>query len=548
MIGSIAELEEKGSIDGKKLEKGSINDIHINTINPITLECPDCGKVMHRTPEVIDVWYDSGSAPFAQFHYPFENKEEFEAAFPYDYIVEAVDQTRGWFYTLHVLATILFDKPAYKNVAVSGLLCDERGEKMSKSRGNVIKPADVFAKYGVDATRLVMASYPLGNQIKFGYGPFQESIMPFFNTLWNSYIFIRPLMEKAGQLKNLRLEDEWILARTRLLVRSITQRIDKHEYSVALHELISFVNDDLSRWYIKLIRDREDEDVLGCIFKSVMKNVLKMLALFAPFISEYLYTAIFDESVHFSDWPVLEEVSDNDLLLVDDMTVARDVLAGILAARDKAGIGVRWPISEVVIDADDKLCNSVSHMQDLLKKQANVKSIEFRKFPVSYDMKPNYRVLGKEFGQETAGVIGLLNDNKDKVIENASEQKDLVLDGKTIKPEHVQLLKKVPVEWELAEVRGASIYLFKRLDAKLEAEGYTREAIRRVQQLRKKAGLSKEDKVPIVIMTAYQGLDNDAIARKVGATEVRLQSNPPLQSKNMSVDKIKGVDFQFFIV
>ncbi|MBU1975087.1 MAG: isoleucine--tRNA ligase [Nanoarchaeota archaeon] len=551
-IGSIKELMEKGKINGKPIGK-PIDDLHIMTVNPIEIDCPKCKKPMKRTPEVIDCWYDSGSATFAQWHYPFEHKAEFERAFPYDYIVEAVDQTRGWFYTLHVLAAILFDKPAYKNVAVAGLMCDEKGEKMSKSKGNIIQPNEIFDKYGVDATRLVMASYALGNQLKFGDSQFQEIVMPFFNTLWNTYNFISPIIaEKAKKIdpKNLKVEDNWILLKLKKLTIDLTNHLDNHEYNVGLTKIMEYVEEDMSRWYIKLIRDRVDDEKehLNSILSHCFETLMRLLAPYAPYITEYLYREVYDKSVHFESWPRLETLTSDEENLQEDMANAREIVAGVLGARDKAGIGVRWPLAECIIDTqDEKIKRAVASLSELIKKQTNIKEIVVKKFAVEYDMKPNYRNLGKEFGQETADVIGLIQKEKKKVIDAITQGNEAVNLGKyKIVPDHINLVKQVPVEFSNSDIKGASIYLLKSMNEELEEEGFTREVIRRVQQLRKEAELQKTDRINLAIITKYPNLTNhaDHIKEKVGADSIVIAEKCEKNFKHTSRSKIKDIEFE----
>ncbi|MFH1915857.1 MAG: isoleucine--tRNA ligase, partial [Nanoarchaeota archaeon] len=565
-IGSIEELEKKGKIKGKLITKGSIADLHITTVDTITITCTKCKKDMSRTPEMIDCWYDSGSASFAQFHYPFENKDLFEKAFPYDFIVEAVDQTRGWFYTLHVLAVILFDKPAYRSVAVAGLMCDENGEKMSKSKGNIIKPNEIFDKYGVDATRLVMASYPLGNTLRFGSTVFEATVMPFFNTLWNSCLFLRPIIRPydseqkkidafIAALKEvedkLQVEDHWIILKTKDLVSRVTDSLEKHEYNIAISAIISFVNEDLSRWYIKIIRDRVEEEgvVLNPVISFCFDRLFRLLAPFTPYISEYMFRELRGEGVHFQSWPPVEKIEKKELLLLEDMDAAREIVAGILAARDKAGLGVRWPLAEVVVDTEEKkLVSAVKNLKGLIMKQTNVKKVVVKKFKVTHIAKPDVRNIGKSFGTQTAEILEALTiDEKKRIGKEFSEGKEKVkLESFTLEKEHVELVKEIPVEFEYAPIKNADIYILKTLSEELEEEGFSREIIRRVQQMRKEADLAKTDRIELAITTAYGGLAKHEkhIAEKVGAVEVSITKEPAKKKHEKLLDvKVKDIEF-----
>ncbi|MFH1072355.1 MAG: isoleucine--tRNA ligase [Nanoarchaeota archaeon] len=575
-IGSIKELEEKGKLDGKSIKTSGrhIDDLHITSVDPITIECPKCRKQMSRTPEVIDCWYDSGSAPFAQFHYPFENKEKFEKAFPYDFIVEAIDQTRGWFYTLHVISALLFDKPAYRNVAVAGLMCDEKGEKMSKSKGNIIKPEELFDKYGIDAVRLVMASYPLGDNIKFGKSQFDESIMPFFNTLWNTYLFVKPIIAPISNVsvkkkhtkglkikeeiesnlkavqKELKTEDRWLISRVNSLAQQVTEQLEMQGYSAALTTLTGFLEEDLSRWYIKLIRGRVEEEgvLLNHILQYVMNTYLRLLAPFAPYLTEFLYHDLYKSSVHFESWP---EKGKSDEQLEKDMRNGHEIVTAILGARDKVNIGVRWPLAEVVIDTKDKdIAAAAKTMAEVVKKQANIKKITVREFKVHYTLKPNYRNLGHTFGQETADVIELINQNKEKLAKEFEQGKEKVkLEKHEILPEHVDMLKEIPKEYVLSEMKNASLYLLTQMNESLEEEGFAREVIRRIQQLRKDENLNKTDVIELMIVTNYTGLakHDAAIKKKVGAKHLEITAAHDKSKTYKAAQEFKVKEIEFWV-
>ena len=252
---------------------------------------------MTRVSDVIDCWYDSGSASFAQFHYPFENKKEFERRFSYDYIAEAIDQTRGWFYTLHVLGAVLFDKPAYKNVICMGHIVDANGEKMSKSKGNIIKPREIIDKAGVDAVRLQFFTSDSGNQKRFSYDLMKENVLGFLNVLYNCHSYYKQLNSKKSSEK---IEDKWILSRLNNTIKEVTEYLNNYELSKPFERLNNFVVNDFSRKYIKITRDREDtKEIIG----EVLEKISLLLAPFAPYISEYIYSDFSKDSIHLSAWP-----------------------------------------------------------------------------------------------------------------------------------------------------------------------------------------------------------------------------------------------------
>ena len=360
IIGSIEELKKEAI----KLPKEKI-DLHKPWIDKIKIKC-SCGKEMTRIKDVIDCWYDSGSASFAQFHYPFENKKEFEKRFPYDFIAEGIDQTRGWFYTLHVLGAVLFDKPAYKNVICMGHVVDEKGEKMSKSKGNIIKPGEIIEKAGVDAVRLQFCTTDVGNSKRFSYELMNESVIPFLNVLYNCSNYYLQLENKKNKLN---LEDKWILSRMNSLIEEVTGELEKYSLDKAFQKIFDFVVNDFSRKYIKITREREDtKEIIG----EVLEKTSLLLAPFAPYISEYLYSNFSKDSVHLSDWPK-QDKKKIDKELEKEMESAMKIIEMGFAERDKIGIGLKWPLKKAIISG--KNIDIDEELTEILKSQLNVKEI-----------------------------------------------------------------------------------------------------------------------------------------------------------------------------
>src|SRR3989338_4893506 len=289
IIGSIEELK-KNSV--KKLAEKEI-DLHKPWIENVKLKCK-CSKEMARVSEVIDCWYDSGCASFAQFHYPFENKEYFKKRYPYDFIAEGIDQTRGWFYTLHAIGTILFGKEAYKNVICAGHIVDENGEKMSKSKGNIIPQREIFDNVGVDATRLQFCTSDTGNQKRFSANLVKESVLPFLTILINANKYCS---ESENGKETQKIEDKWILSRLNSTINNATSFLEKFDINNAYAEISGFVVNDLSRVYIKMTRERKTKPIL----KEVLMKIVLILAPFAPYISEYIYSQFSKNSVHLSN-------------------------------------------------------------------------------------------------------------------------------------------------------------------------------------------------------------------------------------------------------
>lgn len=507
IIGSIAELKEKSGVE--------VDDLHLGTVDKITYPCPVCSSqnaesrgTMRRTPEVIDCWFDSGSAPFAQFHYPFENKDLFEASYPYDFISEAIDQTRGWFYTMLVVNTILFDNAPYKNVAVAGLLSDENGEKMSKSKGNIIKPLETFAQVGVDGVRLAMTSYALGNSIRYGPSIFKEQINPFFTTLWNSFLYAQTYMSRFDLSgfevhDAVELEDEWMISKTNSMIEDVTNHLENHEYNHAMNLLIDFVSNTFSRTYIKLIRERTNDvdKELAYVFRFVLDAVIKVLAPFAPYVTEYIYQNFLKQesgswSVHFDSWP---KVGYQNKDLEREFEQAQTIIQGILAAREKAKIGVRWPLSNVKI-LSEKITNLQKNILELVKVQTNIKEIEFvNRFDVDLEFEIDYKLLGSEFGTETGDVIPAVKKNMDLVSKTLNQSDSVVIDKWTLHRDLFKITKIIPEPYVMAPFSYGEIYLDTTITSELESEGFARELTRRIQNLRKVAGLQKDDVIKLSV-------------------------------------------------
>ena len=414
IVGSIRELKEKsaGKINEKEI------DLHKPWIDNIMLKCSKCKGEMKRVSEVIDCWYDSGSASFAQFHYPFENKDEFEKRFPYDFIAEAIDQTRGWFYTLHVLGTMLFDDIAYKNVICAGHIVDENGEKMSKSKGNILNPDKVTEEVGVDATRLQFCIFDTGDAKRFGINMVKERVVPFLNVLYHTFQFYLQLTHNNKAEK--KIEDEWILSRLNNLIKETTNALENYNIEDGLKPIMDFVITDFSKTYIKIIRERDDKSVEKVV-GEILDKVSKLLAPYVPNITEIIHKEFGKESVHLSSFPKADEKSINKKL-EEEFEMMLKIIEKGMAERDKLKIGLKWPLQKAEIVTKNKINKEI---QEIIKKQLNVKNLEIKQgkeASVKLDAKLTEELESEGFVREILRKIqderkkaGLKKENKIKL-------------------------------------------------------------------------------------------------------------------------------------
>jgi len=565
MIGSRKELAERAASN-----PGDV-DLHRPYIDAVKLKCP-CGGVMERVPYVIDCWYDSGAASFAQFHYPFENKQLFEESFPYDFISEATDQTRGWFYTLLVLSTILFDRPAYKNCVVGGLLLDDNGEKMAKSKNNILDPWELFNTFGVDAVRLQMCSQAPWNARRFGKESLNESVVPMLRTLWNCYSFTARylLLDKFDPRdaqpdeRTLATEDRWILSKANTLVEDVTAALDKNEYHVAVEKINNFIVEDVSRWYIKLIRDRlwlEDAQHIHASKKAAymtLQKVFERLSLvlspIAPFIAEELYqnlvkTEDAPESVHLLSWPKPER---RDKQLELEMDVARKIFEAGSSCRQNADIKLRHPIQKVTVAGDRTVKQTVLSLKDVIIKQLNAKEVEFiEELPdLTYTASPNYAVIGPKYGKKASEVAKAIQENSRSIKKAFESGKAITICSFEITSDMVGEIKvNVPDKYAASEFSfgkaGGVVYIEKQRSESLLKEALARDVIRNLQELRKKHNLEELQKVEIEISDSPKVRSmladyRDAILREVRGNSIAVQKNLTgcsfdFQGENVSV-------------
>ncbi|MCC6166280.1 MAG: isoleucine--tRNA ligase [Caldilineaceae bacterium] len=511
-VGSIAELEAKV---GRKLDD---LDLHRPYVDRLTWPAPD-GGTMRRVAEVADAWFDSGAMPVAQWHYPFENQEVWERQKVADFICEAIDQTRGWFYTLHAVSTLLFDRVAYKNVISVGHIMAEDGSKMSKSRGNTVDPWDVFQAHGADATRWNMyTAGPPGNSRRFSINLVGETVRRFLNTLWNTYSFFvtyANLSEwdarQGAPQSPANLLDRWVLSELHMLVRDVTQAMDGYDV-VGITRPISVFVESLSNWYVRLSRRRfweGDPEALRTLHE-VLVTLSKLLAPTTPFIAEELYQNLVygldgsaPDSVHLCRWPAYDEAR-IDEQLNRDMEVAQRVTSLGHAARQSANLKVRQPLAQVVVRTrNDEERTGLLRLQQLALDELNVKELAFAEAAgdlVDVSVFPYPKQLGQKYGKGYPKIRQAMAQMDQFALASrfqAGESVEIAAEGETylVVPEDVEVRSAPRQGYSVAEAGGYLVAVTTEVDAALEQEGYARELVRRIQQLRKDANLEISDRI-----------------------------------------------------
>jgi isoleucyl-tRNA synthetase len=542
--GSVAELRERA--------KGTVpDDLHRPYIDGVVLDCSDCGGEMRRVASVIDTWYDSGAMPFAQFHYPFEGNEEFEERFPADYICEAQDQTRGWFYTLLAESTLLFDTSSYRNCVCLGLILDPEGQKMSKSRGNVVDPWDVLNAHGADAFRwyYLTAQQPWAGY-RFSVDTVGESVRQFLLTLWNTYSFwvlyanaegLSPgdfgaTPETGNDL------DRWALSRLQATTATVRERMDDFDCTAAGRAIASYV-EELSNWYVRLSRRRfwEGDRAAFATLRHCLLETVAMLAPFIPFLADEIHRNLggdrVEPSVHLRDFPEVKEgLVDPDL--EQGMEAVRLTVELGRAARAQAKAKVRQPLRRAVIVANDAERAAIEARADLVTAELNVKELDFvtdESELVSYSAKPNYRALGPRFGkkmpQVAAAVAALDAAHVASVLAEGGEI-GIAIDGSdhSLGPDDVTLALEPLEGYEVEAEAGHAVALQLELDDDLRREGLAREIVHAVQNARKAAGLEITDRIDLTLAGDPDLLEaaqahQDYLAGEVLATSVTYEGS-----------------------
>ena len=568
-VGSIAELKAEllKSIDSKELSAdetlknnsylqtlGSGDfDLHRPYVDDVVLLSPK-GKKMYRELDLIDVWFDSGAMPYAQWHYPFEHKEEFEAAYPADFIAEGVDQTRGWFFTLHTLATLLDESSeeihtvneknhnnavAFKNVISNGLVLDKNGNKMSKRLGNAIDPFETIEQYGADATRWYMISNasPWDN-LKFNLEGLDEVRRKFFGTLYNTYSFFAlyanidkfSYREAEVELSKRPEIDQWIISLLNTLTKEVDEYYNDFEPTKAARAIQTFVDEHLSNWYVRLCRRRfwkgdysEDKISAYQTLYTCLITISKLMSPIAPFFSDRLFKDLNSAtqkenvaSVHLADFPTFQ----NNLInkdLEERMQLAQDISSLTLSLRKKVGINVRQPLSKILLPVlDDAFKAKVEKVRELILSETNIKEIEYITDTagiIKKKIKPNFKTLGKKLGKDMKAVAEQINAFNDADIstfeQNGGTQLSVGDTRYSILPEDVEIIAEDVPGWQVTNLGKLTVALDVNISTELKEEGIARELINRIQNLRKELGFEVTDKIKV----SLQG--NDLITNAV---------------------------------
>ena len=545
-------LKDNGFVPGDMSQENYDKiDLHRPYVDYIFL-VSETGKKMKRESDLIDVWFDSGSMPYAQVHYPFENKEAIDQrkAFPCDFINEGVDQTRGWFFTLHAIATMIFDSVAFKNVISSGLVLDAKGNKMSKHVGNVVNPFEMIDKYGSDAVRLYMMtnSEPWDN-LKFDPEGVAEISRKFFGTLYNTY----SLFAMYANVDNFDPQtpqipvserpefDRWILSCLNSLVQGVQQEMDNYDPTRAGRLIDAFVDEDLSNWYVRLNKKRfwgkeMDNDKLAAyqtLYECLM-TVAKLLAPFAPFFADQLYKDLGGalDSVHLDQFPAFNATLVNKDL-EERMAVAQRITTIVLALRRKESIKVKQPLQTLMIPpVDNAQREAIESVKEIFLQEVNVKEVKFVEGAgiLVKKVKCNFRTMGKKFGKDMKAVAAAVAAMTQEQIAELETNGKLMLDSYEILAEDVEIISEDIPGWLVGNEGNLTVALDITLTDELRAEGMARELVNRIQNIRKKSGLEITDHIRVSIepneaSTKAVEAFGDYIARQVLADELKLEAN-----------------------
>lgn len=519
VIGSLKELQEKlvEAIDVKKVE------LHRPYVDDLHLECPECHKEMTRIKDVLDVWFDSGSMPYAQWHYPFENKDKFKDQFPADFIAEGVDQTRGWFYVLLVISTIISGESSFKNVVVNDMMLDEHGKKMSKSVGNIIDPIQIMKEYGADTIRFYMAYVsPVWTPLRFSVTGVKEVYSKYTSTMKNLYSFFEMYANADNidpreyyiDVEDRELIDKWLISKLNKLVKNVRDAYEEYDLNKVAKLIVPFLNDDFSNWYIRSNRrrfwDSELTESKKAVYLTTYETLLtlcKLCAPLTPFLTEEIYTKLTnEESVHLSTFPTpnIELVNEG---AEQRMDLVRDVCSLGRFAREEVNIKVRQPISKLMLPKSDEII--IGDLLPVIKEELNVKEVEFKEDMteyLEYVVKPNFKVLGKELGpkiKELQELISKLTSNEISEISEKGLTVKLAGEDFELNNENTLISIKQKEGYASTSNNRTIVVLDTELTDDLILEGLAREFVRKVQSLRKDADFVITDHIKVY----YNGTD-----------------------------------------
>lgn len=546
-IGSLEELrnEVRKSVEAGFMQEELAEDfdLHRPYVDDVILTSPS-GQKMFREPDLIDVWFDSGAMPYAQWHYPFENNETFNKNYPADFIAEGVDQTRGWFFTLHAISGMLFDSVAYKNVIANGLVLDKDGNKMSKRLGNAINPFETLKKYGPDATRWYMiANANPWDNLKFNLQGVEEVQRKFFGTLQNTYNFFALYANLDGftfegesiPLENRTESDRWILSKLNSLKKAVDAAYDDYEPTRAARLIQDFVQDDVSNWYVRLNRKRfwkgeynEDKKAAYQSLYECLESIAILSAPIAPFYMDNLFQSLNKvsgrmdfESVHLVDFPQADEkVIDKDL--EERMFLAQHISSLTHSIRKAQKIKVRQPLHKILVPVlNDRTRKQIEAVEDLIISEVNVKSIEYiddASGVLVKNIKPNFRKLGQHFGPKMKAVTQIINQWGQEEIAKIEQNNafEIEVDGEkhTLTLEDVEITSQDIPGWSVASEAGITVALDINIDEELRKEGFARDLVNRIQNLRKEKGLEVQDKIAVTIKQGNELVDTSILQNK----------------------------------
>ena len=526
VIGSIKELDDMkvGDIDVKNME------LHRPYIDEVHIKCPKCNGIMNRVTDVMDVWFDSGAMPYAQCHYPFENKEWFHKHFPADFIAEGVDQTRGWFNSLICISTIVSGVSSFKNVVVNDMVLDSNGKKMSKSTGNIIDPIKIMEEYGADTVRWYMLyASPVWTPLKFDVEGLKEVHSKFFNPLRNSYNFfaIYANADKITDINTCRVEyndrediDKWLLSKYNKLIKEVTEAYDEYDLNKVVKLITDFTSIDLSNWYIRRNRDRFWDNLMTTSKKSVymttyevLEGLSKLIAPIASYTAEEIYTNLTgNTSVHLSDFPVCNEELIN-LKLEEKMDLVRDLISIGRNVREESKIKVRQPISEILLDKKKE--KVIGELTSLIKEELNVKEVIYTddlSTYMNFMVKPNFKEVGKIFGKNikefSDKLLELSNEDINKLENNESIKMSIDNTTYDITKDMVDIRISSKEGFKAMVVGNNFVILNTVITRELENEGLARETISKVQQLRKTMNFDITDRINMYIDATSEYKEN----------------------------------------